>query len=186
MARPPPMFCELSLLETMLTDGRINAAITAIAPDDPHIVEIPLYDEPFWVALSRDHSLAAEGEIEISGIARDDLLMLADGRCLRDQILSFYADQLAGMSPVSTQYTSLPTILTLVGTGAGITLVLAMSLAGGWVTDTGIALRWERSGLAWRSVRLVFRRTFPKHAMIERLADCIAAILPDTVQPERR
>ena len=64
---------------------------------------------------------------------------------------------------MSTQRTSLTTILALVGAGAGVTLVPAMSLAGPWVTDSGIALRREKSGTAkrsvpgWRFRQVVFR-----------------------------
>ena len=173
-------------LEGALIDGRIDAAILATAIYDPRLAEISLYREPFWVALPHRHPLAQEEEIDVSDVGLDEFLLLADGHCLRDQVLSFCSKVLGNEPTVSTQHTSLTTVLALVGAGAGVTLVPAMSLAGAWMTDSGIALRGEKSRTASRSVRLAFRKSFPRRAALEELADIVCAILPDTVHPERR
>ena len=174
------------VLEAELLEGRLDAAILATPVANTRLAETALYDEPFWVALPHRHPLALEDEIDVADIRLDEFLLLADGHCLRDQVLSFCADVLPGEPKVSTQHTSLATILALVGAAAGVTLVPATSLAGSWVTDSGIALRREKSGDAMRTVRLAFRRSFPRHAMLKRLADIVCAVLPDTVRPNRR
>ncbi len=174
------------VLEGALIDGRIDAAILATPICDPRLAEISLYREPFWVALPHRHPLAQEEEIDVSDVGLDEFLLLADGHCLRDQVLSFCSEVMRNEPTVSTQHTSLTTVLALVGAGAGVTLVPAMSLAGAWVTDSGIALRREKSRTASRSVRLAFRKSFPRRAALEKLADIVCAILPDTVYPERR
>jgi len=173
-------------LERALVDGKIDAAIVATALSDPRLAEIPLYDEPFWVAVPHRHRLAEADEIDVAEIRSEELLLLADGHCLRDQVLAFVTAAGQGNPTVSTLHTSLPTVLALVGAGAGVTLVPAMSLRGSWVTDSGIATRREKSGSARRSVRLAFRKSFPRRKVLDRLADIICAILPDTVSPQRR
>lgn len=173
-------------LETRLLDGQIDAAIIATPVSDPRLTEIVLYDEPFWAALPTGHPLAQKEDVAVSDIRSEELLLLADGHCLRDQVLSVCAGNGAGQSPVRTQETSLTTILALVGAGAGVTLVPAMSLWGSWVTDSGIVTRKIKSRGAYRTVRLVFRASFPRRPVLEKLADVICAILPDTVMPERR
>lgn len=175
-----------AVLEAELGDGKLDAAILATPASDARLAEIPLYDEPFWVALPNAHPLAHEDEIDLAEVGLDELLLLADGHCLRDQVMSFCFDALPQEPTVSTQHTSLATILALVGAGAGVTLVPATSLSGGWVTDSGIALRREKSGTALRRVRLAYRRSFPRRLALERLADIVCAVLPDTVHPERR
>ena len=127
-------------LEAQLLDGRIDAAVIATPVDDHRLTEIPLYDEPFWVALPRAHPLALEDEIDVADIRAEDLLLLADGHCLRDQVLSFYETVLRARPTISTQHTSLATLLALVGVGAGVTLIPAMSLLGSWMNDSGIAV----------------------------------------------
>ena len=173
-------------LEAGLVEGKLDAAILATATTDRRLAETALYDEPFWIALPNGHSLAGEDEIDVADIGVDELLLLADGHCLRDQVMSFCSDMLPHQPNVSTQHTSLGTILALVGAGAGVTLVPAMSLSGGWVTDAGVAIRREKSRAARRSVRLAYRRSFPRRLALDRLADIVCAVLPDTVEPVRR
>ena len=66
------------------------------------------------------------------------------------------------------------------------TLVPAMSLSDAWVTDAGIAFRREKSGDAGRTVRLIYRKGYPRMALVEKLADIVAGVVPNTVHPARR
>lgn len=173
-------------LEQQLADGRLDLAILATTPTRANLSEIVLYEEPFWVAIPGDHPLARHDTVDIERIEPEDLLLLSDGHCLRDQVVE--ACKLSGPRAFDipgprTQKTSLSTILALVGSGDGVTLVPAMSLTGGWAADAGIAIRRERSGSAGRTVRLVHRKGYPRMTLVERLADVIAGILPDTVRP---
>jgi len=174
------------VLERQLADGEVDAVIIATPISDPHFEEIALYPEPFWVAVPHGHSMEAREDIDVTDIELGDLLLLADGHCLRDQVLSFCNAGHRGGAVPNTQHTSFPTILALVGAGMGVTLVPAMSLQGSWVTDAGIALRREKSGSASRAVRLAFRKSYPRRALLVKLADIVCAIVPDTVEPERR
>ena len=117
------------------------------------------------------------------------MLLLSDGHCLRDQVYEackLNRTRSPGDRGPRTQKTSLSTILSLVGTGSGITLVPAMSLSDAWVTDAGIAFRPEKSGKAGRTVRLTYRKGYHRMALVEKLADIIAGIVPNTVVPARR
>lgn len=174
------------VLETRLLGGEIDVAIVATDTDNENFAEIILYEEPFWVALPNSHGLVGREAIDLTDITTDDLLLLGDGHCLRDQVIALYGPDRKQLPHIATQHTSLTTVLALVGAGVGITLVPAMSLRGPWVTDSGIAVRKEASGKAARNVRLVFRKSYPRQAALEKLADIICAILPDTVVPERR
>jgi LysR family hydrogen peroxide-inducible transcriptional activator len=174
------------VLEGALLENRIDAVITATEPRDPRLTQILLYEEPFWIALPNRHPLADEENIDIGKIKPEELLLLSDGHCLRDQVMSFCKLLHGDQAKTHTQKTSLTTILALVGAGIGITLVPAMALGGGWMTDTGIAVRREKTGKAGRHVRLVFRASYPRRILIEKMADIIGAIVPDTVLPVRR
>ena len=173
-------------LETALADGDLDAALLATEPEAPRLSSVALYEEPFWVAMPQGHPLGSREEIDLADLEGERLLLLSQGHCLRDQVLSFYPAIRADPSTIGTEETSLTTTLALVGGGFGITLVPAMSLAGPWVTDAGIVVRRETSGKARRRVRLAFRGSFSRMALIEKVADVIAATLPDTVEAERR
>jgi LysR family hydrogen peroxide-inducible transcriptional activator len=154
-------------LEARLLTGELDAAILATAPGDRRLDEIALFEEPFWVALPRGHPLQDREEVALADLESDELLLLEDGHCLSDQVLSFCGRAFSGA-------------------GVGVTLVPALSLAGSWVTDSGVLLRKEKSRAASRAVRLVFRASFPRRQLIDKLADILCAMVPDTVAPARR
>ena len=172
-------------LEGRLADGRIDAAILATPVSGPRLAEMALYDEPFRVALPPEHPLARREAVDVSEIAREQFLLLEDGHCLRDQVLSWCSERLPASPKIRTQHTSLTTLLALVGSGAGVTLAPAMSVARGWTGDSGVVIRPERSGTAMRAVRLAFRKSFPRRSLLRRLADLVRGIVPDTVVPRR-
>lgn len=174
------------VLEAALLENRIDAAVTATEPEDPRLAQISLYDEPFWIALPNKHPLADRETVDIGRIRPQELLLLTDGHCLRDQVMSFCKLPEGDQARVNTQHTSLTTVLALVSAGVGITLLPAMALGGGWMTDTGIAMRREKTGKAKRHVRLIFRASYPRRTLMEKMADIICAIVPDTVLPVRR
>lgn len=176
-------------LEGQLAEGALDCAILATSPTRPTLTETLLYEEPFWVALPNGHELADQDAVDVKRIDPTDLLLLSDGHCLRDQVYEACNIKRTGGTDdrgPRTQKTSLATILSLVGSGHGITLVPAMSLSGSWVTDGGVTARREQSGTAGRTVRLTYRTTFHRMQLIEKLADIIAGIVPDTVRPTRR
>ncbi|MEQ9489643.1 MAG: LysR substrate-binding domain-containing protein [Alphaproteobacteria bacterium] len=176
-------------LEDQLSDGSMDLAILATTPTRSNLSEIVLYKEPFWVAMPSGHPLTAEDSVDVEKIDASELLLLADGHCLRDQIseaCKLGQNGKAGRRAARTQKTSLTTILSLVGSGYGVTLVPAMSLSEAWVTDAGIAIRREKSGKAGRTVRLTHRKGYPRMALVEKLADIVAGIVPDTVHAVRR
>ena len=173
-------------LEARLLTGELDAAILATAPGDPRLEEIALFEEPFWIALPKGHPLQDREEIALADLESEELLLLEDGHCLSDQVLSFCGQAFSRSPRASTRHTSLMTVTALVGAGVGVTLVPALSLAGSWVTDSGVLLRKEASRTASRTVRLVFRASFPRRQLIDKLADIICAMVPDTVSPARR
>ena len=173
-------------LEEALQTGELDAAILATAPGNARLEEITLFVEPFWIALPKGHPLQDREEVALTDLEADELLLLEDGHCLSDQILSFCGQVFSRSPRVSTRHTSLMTITALVGAGVGVTLVPALSLGGSWVTDSGVILRKEKSRKANRAVRLVYRASFPRRQLMEKLADILCAIVPDTVSPTRR
>ena len=176
-------------LEQQLVAGELDLALLATRPTQSALSEISLYDEPFWIAMPRDHPSASEEVLDATSIDPSELLLLTDGHCLRDQI--YEACKIETSSAPNdkgpkTQRTSLSTILSLVGSGMGVTLVPAMSLSGSWMTDGGIVVRPEQSGTAGRMVRLVHRKGYHRMTLVDRIANLIAASVPNTVSPVRR
>lgn len=183
---------ELALVEEMtaslterLLAGDLDAALIATAPEGAHLAEIPLYDEPFWLVAPRGHALATAARVPAEAIDPSELLLLSEGHCFRDQALSFCrAARPDRAVKADLRATSFETVLNLVAAGAGTTLAPALSLRGAWTTDQGLVARGIDGPLAAeasRRVRLVFRATSPRRALMAALAEAIRSSLPNTV-----
>jgi LysR family hydrogen peroxide-inducible transcriptional activator len=166
---------ELVLTEN-LTDALIvglrgrglDAAIIATALDGDDLIEIPLFDEPFLIGCAPDHPFAAAASVSTASIEGERLLLLAEGHCLRDQALS-----LCGSPSVDDRLgaASLVTLMRLAARGRGITIV--PSLGAGLVD--GLCLRPITDESAFRRVRLVTRRHYPRTGALQAIAKAAQA-----------
>ncbi len=156
-----------TLLER-LRAHELDAALLASEPDGTDLAGTALFTEPFLAALPPEHPLAARGAIAEEELA-PDVLVLADGHCLRDQALT--ACGLAGPLGGALRASSLATLINMVAAGYGTTLI--PGLAAGAAQDAGIVLRPLRR-TASRTIRMVWRAAFPRRAAVEAVAQVIA------------
>ncbi len=156
-----------SLLER-LRSHELDAILLATEPDGADLVSEPLFTEPFLAAVPPDHVLSGHAQVSEEELA-PDVLVLADGHCLRDQALA--ACGLAGPQGGSLRASSLATLINMVAAGYGTTLI--PGLAAGAAQDAGITLLPLRNGVS-RTVRLVWRAAFPRRAAVEAVGRIIA------------
>jgi LysR family hydrogen peroxide-inducible transcriptional activator len=163
---------------------QIDVAIVATPPDNPDLAEIQLFDEPFWLAHHTGHELYTKDEISRRDLANLDLLLLADGHCLARQVMDVCRVDENKLEDVTADLraASLETLLQLVSAGYGSTLVPALAMQGSWMTGSGIVARKLDIKDAFRTVRLVFRKTFPRQEAIDILTKVIKTNLPNTVK----
>jgi LysR family hydrogen peroxide-inducible transcriptional activator len=149
----------------------LDAALLATEMDRPDLASEPLFAEPFLAALPPEHPLAGRAIVAEADLARD-ILVLADGHCLRDQALAAcgYSGALGG----ALRATSLPTLLNMVAAGYGTTLI--PGLAAGAAQDAGIVLR-PLAARTGRTVRIAWRTRFPRRAAVEAVGKVIATRL---------
>ncbi len=167
-------------LEKRVAVGELDGAILATPPEERHLRAIALYDEPFWIALPNQHALAGRKTIDLDRLDHQELLLLADGHCLRDQILDA-CHATTGITNANTRETSLETLLALVAAGDGVTLVPALAKPKKGVGSAGITTRRETSNKAGRYVTLVCRASYPRTELVTRLATIIRAQVPQNL-----
>ena len=168
-----------------LRNHEIDAALLATAIDDHDLEATELFDEPFWIAYPRDHPFYLKEEITRKDLENTELLLLAEGHCLAQQVrdLCHLQDREQGGAMADLRASSLETLLQLVGAGFGSTLVPALAMRGSWTTDSGVVARKLEFRGAQRRVSLVFRSSYPRKQALEALAEVILSHLPNTVQP---
>ncbi len=160
----------LALLERLRTHD-LDGALLATEVDAPDLASRPLFAEPFLAALPPDHRLAARAEVAEGELA-EDILVLADGHCLRDQTLA--ACGRSGALGSAMRATSLSTLLNMVAAGYGTTLI--PGLAAGTAQDAGIVLR-PLAARTDRTIRIAWRAHFPRRAAVEAVGNVVASRL---------
>ena len=166
-----------------LAKREIDLALLATPVDDPSLQRRDLFDEPFWLAHPRDSELYDHDEISQQDLDGLQLLLLADGHCLAQQVMEacHMETRAAAGEMADLGAASLETLLQLVGAGFGSTLIPALAVRGGWMTDTGVIARRLSLPKTWRRISVVWRRSFPRVQAIEALVGVILAHLPNTV-----
>lgn len=159
-----------ALLERLRTH-ELDAALLATEVDSPDLASEALFDEPFLAALPPEHPLATREEVAEQELA-EDILVLADGHCLREQALE--ACGRSGALGGTLRAASLSTLLNMVAAGYGTTLI--PGLAAGAAQDAGIVLRPLRARTG-RTVRIAWRTRFPHRAAVEAVGGVIASRL---------
>jgi LysR family hydrogen peroxide-inducible transcriptional activator len=159
---------QTSALLGRLRAHELDAALLATEVDGPDLVSLPLFAEPFLAALPPDHPLAACEVVAETDLTRD-MLVLADGHCLREQTMEAcgQSEALGG----TLRAASLPTLLNMVAAGYGTTLI--PGLAAGAALDAGIVLR-PLAARAGRTVRIAWRAHFPRRPAVEAVGEVIA------------
>jgi LysR family hydrogen peroxide-inducible transcriptional activator len=158
----------------------LDAALLATELDGPDLVSLPLFAEPFLAALPPEHPLAGREVVAEAELARD-ILVLADGHCLRGQALAACGQ--SGALGGTLRAASLSTLLNMVAAGYGTTLI--PGLAAGAAQDAGIVLR-PLAARTGRTVRIAWRVRFPRRAAVEAVGEVIAARLRGFAEGARR
>jgi LysR family hydrogen peroxide-inducible transcriptional activator len=145
-----------ALLVAALQEGRLDGAILALEADLEDLEWALLARDPFHLALPLGHPLArSRGPIALEALEGERILLLDDGHCLRQQALD--ACKGARVEEMGYRATSLPTLVQMVASGAGITLLPALALAME-ASHAPIRTRPFRSPAPCRTLVLAWRR----------------------------
>lgn len=119
-------------LTTMLKRGDLDAIIAAEPYQEAGVETIPLYDEPFFVIVPKGHKFEDLDALTTADLAEEDVLLLTEGNCMRDQVLGSCRElaarqRVAGLTN-TLQGSSLNTIRHMVASGMGISLLPSTAL----------------------------------------------------------
>jgi len=170
------------LLE-MLRNGEIDAAVMALPLPETGLAIQPLYDEPFVVAVPRDHAWARRKAVGVEELSGQTNLLLGSGHCFRDQVLDACpeldrASTVEGMQkPV--EGSSLETIRQMVASGIGVAVLPSTSVPERPRRDSLIAYIPFRRPIPDRRVVLAWRRSFTRTPAVEALCNAVhRCVLP--------
>ncbi|MGR8946818.1 MAG: hydrogen peroxide-inducible genes activator [Gammaproteobacteria bacterium] len=167
------------VLAEKLRDGAIDAAILSLPFEHPGIVTQNLYDEPFVVALPKDHKLAKRKKLNAEELADETMLLLKARNCFRDQVLEACPYCLPGNEPNENELSktlessSIETIRQMTALGAGITILPITSTGENSTLNKQLAIRPFAKNIPSRRIVLAYRRTYPRPKAIAALAESV-------------
>ena len=160
-------------LAESLKNGELDAAILAAPFEEPGIVTRTLYDEPFMVALPTHHPLSEKPELNREDIDPSQLLILGQGNCFRDQVISSCPQfTMPGTLEQVIEGSSLETLRHMVASGTGVAIVPASATAA-WPSNDLFVTRPFKSPAPSRRVLLAWRVTFPRPQTMEMLYQAV-------------
>jgi LysR family hydrogen peroxide-inducible transcriptional activator len=167
-------------LVEMLRQGELDAAIMALPFPEQGLMVQPLYDEPFVVALPKQHAWSGRRAINATELKGENMLLLGNGHCFRDQVLEVCPE----MSRFSTngdgisrtfEGSSLETIRHMVASGIGITVLPRASVQDMDAKDGIVRYLPFEAPAPSRRVVIAWRKSFTRTAAIEALRDAVLA-----------
>lgn len=151
-----------------LKAGELDVIVIALPFAEPGLVAQAVYQEPFRVVVPAGHPWVERSDIHPDELDGENLLLLGQGNCFRDQVLES-CPRLTGPDALehSLEGSSLETIRYMVASGAGVA-VMPSTAADPLIEREPMVKVLPFSGKqASRTVGLVWRVTFPRPQAID-------------------
>ncbi len=165
----------------MLEQGRLDAGLMALPVPADNLVTRTLFEEPFHIALPEQHRLARREAIRMEDLEDEELLLLEDGHCLRDQALEVC--QMAGAhEKLDFHATSLETLRQMVAANTGITLIPLLALKPPVARTENLVTRPFAEPGPKRSIAMVWRKSSAVGDFLEEISSVFADLDPELLR----
>jgi LysR family hydrogen peroxide-inducible transcriptional activator len=164
------------VLTEKLKKGEIDAMLIATPAEDANLLALPLYKEPFLVALPSEHPWRKRKAVATADLESENMLLLGSGHCFRDQVLqacpALNRTATGGIAK-TLESSSLETIRHMVASGVGITVLPCTATRLRGIDDELLALRPFSNTPPFRVVSIAWRKSFPRPQAIEAIRRAI-------------
>jgi LysR family transcriptional regulator, hydrogen peroxide-inducible genes activator len=184
LAANMPLYIEEGGAEQLgkrLRGGELDVVITALPFSERDVVTQTLFDEPFIVLLPVGHALATKTAITSGDLDPHEVLLLAEGHCFREQILTAFPNlrqQFAGAERPFIQGGTLESLRHMVASGLGITILPLTAAETPFYAPGLLVTRPFVAPTPYRTLALSWRASFPRHQAIDVLRRTIEACSP--------
>lgn len=173
-------------LRERLAAGELDAILVCLPFEEPGVVTLPLYDEPFLVMVPAKHPWAKRKAIPIEDLSKETVLLLGAGHCFRHQVIEVCPSCVGppaaeGGLQKAVEGSSLETIRHMVASGMGVTVLPCTAASGPGHYASKLTEIRPFTDPPRRRVVLAWRVTFPRPQAIEALRQAIRACRLDGV-----
>jgi LysR family hydrogen peroxide-inducible transcriptional activator len=165
------------ILLTQLNQGNLDAVILALPVQHKGMIVQTLFKEPFFLVMPISHPLHDSKELHLNDLDSDNLLLLEEGHCLRDQALEVCHKKSNLKEKMNYRATSLETLRHMVASGAGITLLPLLALEEHPLTIN----KPFAAPIPERIIGILWRKDSALELCCRKLATVIENTLPDVL-----
>ena len=167
---------QTSQITRMLKQGDLDAVLLALPLQEENVEEFELYTEPFLFAAATEHPKAQQKSVSADDLQDEEVLLLEDGHCLRDQALAVcHAHR--GIESTSFTATSLETLRQLVAANLGITLMPELAVPEQTDVASGVCYIPFAGEVPSRTLGLCWRSSSTRSGLLADIAQCLQQVL---------
>jgi len=175
-------------LAEKLKRGDLDVILISLPFDEPGVLTMPLYREPFVLLIPSSHPLNQKPEFKVADLGSEDVLLLGAGHCFRDQVLKVCPDCMHrgandGSHAQAIEGGSLETIRYMVASGLGVTILPCSAAGADRFSERLLSIRRFDHDAPSRVVALAWRKSFPRPEAIEALRDAVLGCELSCVNP---
>ena len=168
---------QTAVITRMLRGGELDAVILALPFGEDNTVEAELYREPFYLAVSDRHEKAGRKSVSVADLDREQVLLLEDGHCLRDQALEVCNSHNA-VENTNFRATSLETLRQMVAANVGTTLMPALAVT---TEAAGVSyIPFAEPDPPCRTIGIAWRTSSPRIALLDQMTQTLRAAISDS------
>ena len=171
-----------------LLNDKLDAGLLVTPLGNDRLIERHLFFEPFYAYVAPSHPLANRKLISESDLSSENLWLLEEGHCFRDQVLKICSLERKRSILDNVEFAggNLETLKNIIKRGTGYTLLPELAAAELNEEEKNTYLKKFKKPVPTREVSLIYSRSFLKESIIESLEKIIIENLPKSVRSLKR
>jgi LysR family hydrogen peroxide-inducible transcriptional activator len=163
-----------------LRQGSLDLVLASPTFDSHGLKRIDLFNEPFLLAVPKKHKLADKAPLRLTDLHSEEMVLLADGHCLKDQTLKLCKTSRDNSSQ-ELHATGVETLRHLVALGWGYTILPLLATLGNLSLRDLISYREISGKETYRTIALFCREEFSRMKDVDAVVNVIQKNLPKGV-----
>lgn len=158
-----------------LKAGALDAGLIALPYDTTGLDTVRVRDDELLAATHKDHPFATAAAVDVEEMQGEDVILLEDGHCLREHALAACSLEAPRSSPDGGGFaaTSLHTLVQMVGSGLGVSLLPAMAVEAGLADQASVSVRRLGTNAPHREIVVAWRKGSSRENEARLLAETL-------------